>query len=407
MIYVIGIGISGAQSLASGALDIIRRARLLVGGARHLDEFLDFKGARIPVTADLDGIAKAVAAAAKKGDVAVLATGDPLLYGIAAFLIRRFGKAAIEIIPNVSVVQEAFARIKEDANGVFITSAHGRRGLGALVNEARIAAKLAIFTDSENTPSVISGALCRAGAGGFDVYVCEALGTKDERIRKGALESVAKMRRFHPLNTMILIRTAPAAAPAQRRIGIPDEAFRHRPGMITKEEIRVIALSKMDIQVESVVWDIGSCSGSVAIEAARLASSGCVYAIEKNAARVKDIRANMKRFGVDNIKVLFGSAPQAMMDEDIPAPDAVFIGGGGSKVGEILAFLSNRIKPGARVVATAVTLETAGAVTSFFKKEGWQGETTLVSLAKTRNIGELNLLGAYNPVFVIGASRPC
>lgn len=405
MIYVIGIGIKGRPSLAPDALDIIRRAALLAGGARHLAEFKDFKGAKIPVTADLDGLAKAVAKAAIQGDVAVLATGDPLLYGVAAFLIRRFGKTSVEIIPNVSVVQEAFARIKECANGVLITSAHGRRGLNEIVKEARAGAKLAIFTDTENTPAVICGALNKAGVGEFDVYVCEAVGAKDERIRKGTLGSVAKMRRFHPLNTMILIRTAPRCA--QRRIGLPDAAFRHRPGMITKEEIRVIALSKMDIQVDSVVWDVGSCSGSVAIEAAGLASSGCVYAIEKNVGRVKDIRFNMKRLGVDNVTVVSGSAPECLKDADIPAPDAVFVGGGGRRVGEILAFLSRRIRPGARVVATAVTLETAGAVTSFFSKAGWQAETVLVSLAKTRSVGELNLLGAYNPVFVISASKPC
>ncbi|OGQ57422.1 MAG: precorrin-6y C5,15-methyltransferase (decarboxylating) subunit CbiE, partial [Deltaproteobacteria bacterium RIFCSPLOWO2_02_FULL_53_8] len=136
MIYVIGIGISGRPSLAAPALEIISRAGLLAGGARHLAEFADFKGARLPVTADLDGLAKAVVMASKKGDVAVLATGDPLLYGIAAFLIRRFGKARVEVMPNVSVVQESFSRIKESANGVLITSAHGRRGLGGLVKEA-------------------------------------------------------------------------------------------------------------------------------------------------------------------------------------------------------------------------------------------------------------------------------
>lgn len=407
MIYVIGIGISGASSLSPSAVEIIRRAVLLAGGIRHLAEFDDTNVAKFPVTADLDGLANAVAAAAKKGDAAVLATGDPLLYGIAAFLIRRFGKAEVEIIPNVSVVQEAFARIKEDANGVFITSAHGRRGLANLVNEARAASKLAVFTDAINTPAVISGALSKANAGGFDVYVCEAIGTKDERIRKGTLDSVAKMRGFHKLNTMILVRSSPRPAPALRRIGISDAAFKHRPGMITKEEIRVIALSKMDIQVDSVVWDIGSCSGSVAIEAGRLACSGQVYAVEKNAARVKDIRFNIKRLGVTNVEVLFGSAPQALMDDAIPLPDVVFVGGGGSKVGEILDYLSGRIRPGARVVATAVTIETASSVTSFFKKAGWQAETTLVSLAKTRNIGELNLIGAYNPVFIISASKPC
>ncbi|OGQ60523.1 MAG: precorrin-6Y C5,15-methyltransferase (decarboxylating) subunit CbiT, partial [Deltaproteobacteria bacterium RIFCSPLOWO2_02_FULL_53_8] len=169
----------------------------------------------------------------------------------------------------------------------------------------------------------------------------------------------------------------------------------------------LIASYGTSVRPDSVVWDIGSCSGSVAIEAARLASFGRVYAVEKSAGRVKDIKANIRRFGVDNVEVLYGIAPDCLRKKDIALPDVVFVGGGGSKVGEILAFLARRIKPGARVVATAVTLETASAVTAFFNKALWQVETTLVSLAKTRNIGELNLLGAYNPVFVLSASKPC
>jgi len=406
MIYVIGIGISGRASLAPAALEIIGRAGALAGASRHLAEFADFTGAKRPVTADLDRLARFISSAAKKGGAAVLATGDPLIYGVADFLIRRFGKAAVEIVPNVSVVQEAFARIKENANGVFITSAHGRRGLARLVFEGRRNAKLAIFTDGVNTPAVIARAFLREGVGAFDAYVCEAVGARDERMRRGTLESVARMRRFHPLNMMILIRTALPDVRQTCRFGIPDAAFRHRPGMITKEEIRVIALSKMDIGEDSVVWDIGSCSGSVAIEAGALAPFGAVYAIEKSAVRVRDIRANIKRFGVSNVNVICATAPQCLTDNGMPAPDAVFVGGGGSKVGAILAVVARRLRPGARVVAMAVTIETASAVTGFFKDRGWPGETTLVSIAKTRQLGELNLLGAYNPVFVISARRP-
>ncbi|MBI5886236.1 MAG: precorrin-6y C5,15-methyltransferase (decarboxylating) subunit CbiE [Deltaproteobacteria bacterium] len=406
MIYVIGIGISGRPSLAPAALEIIGRARGLAGASRHLAEFADFAGAKRPITADLDGLSRFISSVAKKGDVAVLATGDPLIYGVADFMIRRFGKAAVRIIPNVSVVQEAFALIKESANGVFITSAHGRRGLANLVDAGRRNAKLAILTDGVNTPAVIAREFLRGGAGGFDVYVCESIGMKAGRVRKGTLESVARMRRFHPLNTMILIRTASFESMRQRRIGIPDAAFRHRPGMITKEEIRVIALAKLDISEDSVIWDIGSCSGSVAIEAARLAPLGSVHAIEKSASRVRDIRANMRSLNAANVHVICASAPQCLTDKAMPPPDAVFVGGGGAKVGAILAVVARRAKPGARVVATAVTIETASVVTGFFNKRKWPVETTLVNLAKTRRLGDLNMLGAYNPVFVINARRP-
>ncbi|MBI5563190.1 MAG: precorrin-6y C5,15-methyltransferase (decarboxylating) subunit CbiE [Deltaproteobacteria bacterium] len=406
MIYIIGIGVTGRASLTGRPLDIIRNARLLVGGARHLAEFNDIEAKKTPIGKDLEGVATGIAACAKKGGVAVLATGDPTLYGIAGFLTKRFGKERVEIIPNVSVVQEAFARIKESANGVFVTSGHGHRGLSSVISDVMRHDKTAIFTDAENSPSVIAKALLEAKAGGFDAYVCEAIGSAEERITKGTLESVSRKKRFNPLNTMILIRTSPAESGGQRRIGIPDAGFRHRPGMITKEELRVIVLAKMDVRTESMVWDIGSCSGSVAIESARLAVNGRVWAVEKDARRCADIRANRKRFGASNLEVIRGVAPGCLR-ADMLEPDAVFVGGGGAGITGILRDVSGRLKRGGRLVASAVTIETAHGVTAFLKDEGYEArDAALVSLAKARDAGVLSILAAHNPIFIISGVKP-
>ncbi|MBI5344230.1 MAG: precorrin-6y C5,15-methyltransferase (decarboxylating) subunit CbiE [Deltaproteobacteria bacterium] len=211
MIYVIGIGISGRHSLTKDALKTINGAGLLVGGKRHLDEFPDFSGIKVPVGADLGVAAARIRMHLKNRrgkDAVILATGDPLLFGIADFIIKRFGKGRVEIIPNLSTVQAAFARIKESSNGLKVLSAHGRGvSMDELAAEILGNDRVAIFTDPRNTPSKIAAALLRRGVNDASVYVCEALGTSGERIRKGTLATFARARKFHPLNIMIIIKS--------------------------------------------------------------------------------------------------------------------------------------------------------------------------------------------------------
>ncbi|MCC6501955.1 MAG: precorrin-6y C5,15-methyltransferase (decarboxylating) subunit CbiE [Deltaproteobacteria bacterium] len=402
MIYVIGIGIHGRASLAVRALRLIEEAGLIVGGRRHLDEFPDASGRKSPF-AGLKGAASAIRGhlKAKKSHVAVLATGDPLLYGIGSFILKEFGPDNVEVIPNVSVVQEAFARIKEEMNGVKVLSVHGREAdFDWLALEVASNKKLALFTDRENSPAKLAkellkrGVTCRAA-------VCEALGTKAEKVFKGTLEEVAGKKSFDPLNVFIIMNER--GRPQESGFGLPDSLFRHSGGMITKEEFRVIALSKLCITRHSVVWDIGACSGSVAIEAARL-TSGDVYAIEKEAARVKDMEENARRFNVGNLVIIKGEAPGAL--KGLPPPDAVFVGGGGEGISGILSFVSKRLKKGGRVVVNAVTMETASKALEFLSKKGWDKELLLVSVSKSKKAGKLTMFSANNPLFIISGRKP-
>src|SRR3990170_1699725 len=400
MIYVIGIGIKGRASLLGRPLDIIHNAGLLVGGKRHLDEFADARAERIALGGILDA-ARAIDRHIKKSrkPVAILATGDPLLFGIGSFILKRFGKKRVEIIPNVSAIQEAFALIKEDLNDVKILSVHGREAdFSRLSDEARSNRKLAVFTDKENTPARICSELLERGVNGFKAYVCESLGA-DEKVIEGTLEKIAKRKSFGPLNVLILIREHGSKA-ASEAPGIPDELFAHSGGMITKEEFRVISLAKLELKRGDVVWDVGACSGSVAIEAGRITGT-TVFAVEKDRKRIRDIRENKKRFGAD-LKIIEGTAPAAL--KGLPRPDAVFAGGGGKGIKEILAAVEKALKPGGRVVVNAITMETASAAFEFFKK-GWTRELVLASVSKARSAGELNMLSAHNPVFIIKGKR--
>ncbi|MCL4873042.1 precorrin-6y C5,15-methyltransferase (decarboxylating) subunit CbiE [bacterium] len=404
MIYVIGIGIQGRDSLLPEALGIIEKAGLLVGGKRHLSEFPGSGAIKV----QLGGLEEAAREMEKylgrkdRRPVAVLATGDPLIFGIGSFIIRRFGKRRVRVIPNVSAIQEAFSRIKEDMNGVKLLSVHGREADYALLSkEAMSNEKLALFTDMVNTPARICRELIGRGLEGFRAFVCESLGA-NERMTEGTLESISKRRSFAPLNVLVLIKD-PRPAARETGFGIPDSLFSHAGGMITKEEFRVVSLSKLGLSEGSVVWDIGACSGSVAIEAALL-TGGKVFAIERDRKRISDIRENKGRFGCANLRVIEGEAPGAL--KGLPAPDAVFVGGGGKGIRAILSYAANRLKPGGRVVVNAVTIETASAAFEFFGKKGWEKGLIQMSISKARPAGGLNMLAACNPVFIISGKKP-
>lgn len=412
MIHIIGIGVDGKKSLTARALAAIDGATLLVGGARHLDEFGDSGAEKAVIKGGLEGVAAIIKehiASRKGASVAVLATGDPFLFGIGGFIVKKFGKRSVEVMPNVSTVQEAFARIKTDWGGVKILSAHGR---GASVEDiARQAArreKLAIFTDPDNTPAKIAGALIKKGMDGRRAYVCESLGTAKERTTEYSLAALARRKSFHPLNILLLIRDGEAKSDGavEPLFGLPDSSFVHTCGMITKEEIRVVALSKLALRRDSVLWDIGAGCGSVAVEAARLASAGAVLAVEKDAARVSQIEKNRKRFNLDNLTVVHGEAPGCMEGLKLGQPDAVFIGGGGTGITGIMRYASKRLKKGGRMVVNAVTLETAHGATEHLRRIGWKWEAVMINLSRSRGIGGLNMLGAHNPVFVISGAKP-
>jgi precorrin-6Y C5,15-methyltransferase (decarboxylating) len=417
MLYIIGIGVKGRESLSPGSLKLIERAGLLIGGARHLEGFPGVKGRKVRIRADLESVARTIGDYIKRGrksPAVVLATGDPGLFGIADFFVKRLGKKSVRIAPNVSPVQEAFARIKENWNGAKVLSVHGRGGgrggargggLEGVVSEIIGTERTAVFTDPVNTPRKIARALVDRGINGYSVYVCEALGTKEEKIRKGTLKTVARGS-YNPLNVMVLIRDKGSSRASYPLFGIPDKGFSRSRELITKEEIRVIALSKLRLGPDSVVWDIGAGSGSVAVEAARLATAGVVYAVERGKKRVRDIEENRRRFGVRNLKIVCGTAPGCLSVGSLTRPDRVFIGGGGTGLPGILNYVARRITRGGIVVINAVTIDTLSKATGFFKRRRWQWDVVSINLSRRRPVGGLDLLSANNSVFIISAVKP-
>ena len=440
MIYIIGIGVEGKSSLSQRALGLIEGAGALIGGRRHLACFPEFQGKKIVIGSDLNKIIKVLtphSSLLTPHYAVVLATGDPNFFGIADFIIKKIGRELVEIIPNVSAMQEAFARIKENWNDARFLSVHGRNAVRSsesgvrsknlvtdIVDELVCYEKVGIFTDPENTPARIAKALLNKDIDNYKAYVCEDLGTEQERVTAGSLKQIIK-KRFSPLNVMVLIRSQESGVRSQRErlrtpnselrtlFGIPDSSFSHSNGMITKEEIRVIAISKLKLKNNSIVWDIGAGCGSISIEAALLARKGKIFAIEKEKSRVIHIEKNKKRFAISNLEIIHRNAPDCL--KELPLPDAVFIGGGGEDIGKILAVCSKKLTVRGRIVVNAITLDTLKTATDFFKKANWDTETVSVNIAKTKlvpaslkqgDIAKLQLFNAYNPIFITIGEKP-
>jgi len=437
MIYIIGIGVEGKSSLSQRALGLIEGAGVLIGGRRHLACFPEFQGKKIAIGSDLSEIVKVITLNSELRTpnlIVILATGDPNFFGIADFIIKKIGRELVEIIPNVSTMQEAFARVKESWNDARFLSVHGRgkvrsqesgvRSQKDIIDEIVYYDKVGIFTDPDNTPAKIAKALLNKDIDNYKAYVCEDLGTEQERVTAGSLKQIIK-KRFSPLNVMVLIRSQESGVRSQRErlrtpnselrtlFGIPDSSFSHSNGMITKEEIRVIAISKLKLKNNSIVWDIGAGCGSISIEAALLARKGKIFAIEKEKSRVIHIEKNKKRFAISNLEIIHRNAPDCL--KELPLPDAVFIGGGGEDIGKILAVCSKKLTVRGRIVVNAITLDTLKTATDFFKKANWDTETVSVNIAKTKlvpaslkqgDIAKLQLFNAYNPIFITIGEKP-
>lgn len=403
-VYIIGVTSEGAAGLSARALRLLKRAEVVFGGQRLLDMFPSLKGEKFGIGKNLAEVAGLIERDMTTKRVVVLASGDPGFYGIAAYLVGKLGKPRFEIIPNVSAMQLAFARIRESWTGAVFVSAHGRLA-GEIVEAVRHHDKIGIFTGGENTPSVIAGILLASGLRGYRVYVCQDLGSRAEKIIKTDLRHLSG-RDFAPLNVMILIKEKSQPVVAAWAPGIPDDEFYQRKpldGLITKLEVRAVSLAKLRLGEGSVVWDIGAGSGAVSIEAALLARQGSVYAVEKNAADATIIKKNIRKFGVSNVTVTQALAPDGL--ESLPAPAAVFIGGSGGNMAEILAVTCRRLKPGGRIVINLVVMENLTIAVNTLKANGFTVEISLVNIARSASILELTRFSALNPVYVVAAYK--
>jgi precorrin-6Y C5,15-methyltransferase (decarboxylating) len=408
-IHVLGVGSDGLKGLTGRARELLQSAELVLGSEHTLEWLPELKAQRLPIGTDLHEVVQVLESNLGKKRMVVVASGDPLFYGVARYLCDRLGKDRFEVLPHVSSMQLAFARIKESWEDAYLTNL-ASHPLESVLDRIRIADTVGLFTSEQEGPPAIARRLLDQGLDYFRAYVCENLGGPDERVTQGELHEIAEME-FAPLNVMVLKRK-PGRPDLQRptsrfrRLANPDEVFaqsRPRGDLITQAEVRAIALAQLDVQPGSIVWDIGAGSGSVAIEAAQLATGGMVYAIEQEVADYHLMVANAQTFGVRNLKPIHGIAPAVFAG--LPAPDAIFVGGTGKEVARLLEAAFAALRPGGRMVVNVATLEALTATYGVLKQIASPVQALLINVARgTEQLETLRFEG-LNPTFLLSVGR--
>ena len=395
-IYLVGAGIEGWEGFGARALEVINDAEVMIGHQRHLDIFPAFAGEK-RVLGELSAMLDFLKETDKR--TVVLGSGDPSFFGVARFLLRNLPKERIEIFPNVTSVQYAFARIKEPWDDAVFVSVHGR-GLGGAIDRIVAEDKVAVLTDATNTPAAIARELVARGAEGYDAWLCEDLGLPGEKFTKTDVKGLLEIAAA-PLNILILVRAWEPTLRQYPLVGIADDEFATSKKLITKQEVRAVTLAKMQLQDDLTLWDVGTGSGSVAIEASNLMPNGRIFALEKNPQYLTFVRDNLQKFAARNVTLVEAFAPEGL--EDLPDPDRVFIGGSGGMLEEIIDAVDRRLKADGRIVLNAVTLDTLTKAVEFLEDHGYTVEVTCVNIARTRGLTEYKMFEAHNPVYVVAA----
>jgi precorrin-6B C5,15-methyltransferase / cobalt-precorrin-6B C5,C15-methyltransferase len=407
LITVVGTGTGqGTGTGAPVASDVVSGAELVVGGRRHLD------AVPLPATADrivlgplapaLDAIEEYVG---KDRRVVVLASGDPGFFGIVRALAERFGPDRLDVRPGVSSVAAAFARLGLTWDDAVVVSAHGRDPRTA-VNVCRARPKVAVLTGPGAGPAELGAALRHCAR---TLVVATALGDPErERVERVTPGDAAARDWGTDVSVVLSLDETRLRAGARTVAGpevppagwaLDEAAFDHRDSMITKFEVRALALARLGPRLGDLVWDIGSGSGSVAVECARLGAA--VSAVEKAADGVGRIRANARAHGVD-VHAVHGTAPEALAGLD--DPDAVFVGGGGRELPEIVGVCARRARR--TVVVAMAALDRVPAVRSALTDAGFGCDGVLLQSSRLAPLpGDVTRLAATNPVFLLWGTR--
>ena len=409
-LVILGIGDDGLPGLTDASRKLLQQADLILSPVAMIGRLDGLKAAIKALEPDMPRALKQVreALAGSKSPILV-SGGDPLFYGVARYLCDRLGKDQFEVIPHVSSMQLAFARVKESWEDAYLTNLAGRP-LESVLDRIRTAEKVGLFSSDEVPPARLSRGLLDRGIDYFRAYVCENLGSPDERVTQAELVDLLDLD-FDPLNVVILVRKPDRPdkvhrSTLYRRFGNPDVAFAQsqpKRGLITQAEVRSIALAQLDVRATSVVWDIGAGSGSVAIEAAQLADHGTVYAIEPEPGDIALLQSNCEAFGVPNVKAVPGRAPEVLAE--LPDPDAVFIGGTGRQVGAVLTAAFRRLKPGGRLAVNVATID--GLAESHATLKSLAGTVQIWTVSIARGIEQMERVRfeAVNPTYLLAVTK--
>jgi precorrin-6B C5,15-methyltransferase / cobalt-precorrin-6B C5,C15-methyltransferase len=417
-VLLVGLG-TGRDDLSLRVLGWLEQAEVLAGGERHLATFPEFRGERLLLESSLEQFFERLKQISEQKRTAVLASGDPFYFGIGRRLVAALGPERVMAFPNITSIQALFARLAEAWEEVRVVSLHGGvRSLqpAAWLQVVKAASKVAIFTDPQHHPGWVARQLLEAGMAEYSLIVAENLGLPTENIRSLSLQE-AMAGSFSSLNIVVVNgkEATPQIEPDELILGsghgqppdldslpvfgLPEGAFEHEAGMITKMEVRAVVLAYLQLEPGLVLWDLGAGSGSVSIEAARITRLKEVLAVEKKPGRYEALLRNVKKLGCNEVRAVLGRTLEVI--HLWPDPDRVFIGGSGDELPAVLQQVAARLRPGGRVVQTAVSLDTLEKVRSFWRTKPVAIEISQLQVNRPAAIAESVRFGALNPIFII------
>ena len=402
-IFVIGIS---EPALSRHQLELLDTCALLVATERLQEMAADFSGKIHPV-APLDQAIAAIRSTLPTGHVAVLASGDPLFYGIGKRLLAEFLTEQLEFYPALSAIQRACALFKTVWDDAVIVSLHGRTeqhvpGL-LLQNEKTI-----VFTDHNNSPKTIALEILEYlqlinhldFADEITVSVAENIGLQGEKIYTGSLEETAHSH-FSPLNILcIQLPELQSRKLTSFNFGLTEKELSHSRGLITKNEVRAVTLHQLQLPRQGVLWDIGGGSGSISIEAARSNPHLTVYTIEHKEEEINNIKENIRRYSCFNLVPVSGRAPEVLTK--LPAPDRVFIGGSSGSLSRIVHLIADQLAADGRLVINGVIEKTITTAPEYMQEVGFTVERSVIKVNRTSENGETQ---NFNPITIMTGSR--
>lgn len=397
-ISVVGIGDDGLASIGEAAKRLIERGDIVIGGDRHLQMIPDYHGERLawrrPLERTLDDIE------ARRGqNVVVLASGDPMCFGVGELLAKRFSADDMRVLPNASAFSLACARLGWSLKDIEMLSLHNRPS-SALRRYLSPGAKLILLTHDGETPHLAASILVEQGYGPSAITVFEHLGGARER-RIEATAGHWRATDIADLNTVAIdCRPGPGAKIRAAVPGLPDEVF-ESDGMLTKREVRAVTLARLAPLPGQCLWDVGAGSGAIAIEWLRSQKHGQAVAIERDEARALRAVCNADWLGTPELQVVQDEAPACL--EALPEPDAIFIGGGITAPG-MIERCWQRLSAGGRLVANVVTLEGERLLLEWQAEHG--GELVRLAVSRAEKVGPYQGWRPSMPVTQYAAVKP-
>lgn len=392
---LVGIGEDGL--LAPGGKDALGQADIVFGGVRHLDLAGDIQAEKRTWPSPFASVFGELKSLAGKR-VAVLATGDPMWFGIGSSLLKHFSAGEMSVLPSLSAFQLAAARMGWPLQETECLSVHGRT-VDLLRASLYPGARILALTSNAKAPQEIADLLADEGFGRSNMTVLEHLGGQKERRVEGTAESwSADVADFHTL--ALEVTADPGLRFRARTPGLPDDAFRH-DGKMTKQDIRAVTLAELRPYPGALLWDVGAGCGSVAIEWLRAANRTRAIGLEPHPERRQMAAENAVALGVPHLELKDAPAPEGL--DGLQQPDAIFIGGGLTADGLIEACLA-ALRPGGRLVANAVTLESEAVLLGAYQSLG--GSLKKISVHRASAVGGLTGWRPLMPVTQWSLTKP-